>query len=187
MRKHSITILCVDADGFGLEVRRMVLESFGCKVTTCTRAGAALEQLNDQDYNVVIMDFAVEEMTGDELARNIKAAHPNIPLLMLSNLIYPPESVLPYIDGFATKGDSPRALMAMIQKSLRGSSRRSDSRPECAMVVGGLAVTDAAWLFTRLVDKSKSRKRESASDPEVDRQLPEAQKRLNPILAVPAS
>jgi CheY-like chemotaxis protein len=178
MRKHSITILCVDADSFGLEVRRMVLESFGCKVTTCTRAGAALEQLEAGDYNVVIMDFAVEEMTGDELARHIKAARPNTPLLMLSNLVYPPQSVLPFIDGFATKGDSPRTLMAMIEKSLRGSSRRSELQADRGLLVGGLAVTGAAWLFTRLVDKRKSRKRESASDPEVDRQIPEVQKRV---------
>lgn len=155
--KASRTILCVDADSFGLEVRKLVLESFGYKVLSATSGSGALTHFVRRRVDAVILDYAVEGMRGDELARKLKTLRPRTPVMMLSNMVYPPQSALPYIDGFATKGDSPQSLMATIEGMLR-RPRERERRAQRLIVAGGLAVTGLIWLMTRPVEETKPKR-----------------------------
>lgn len=154
MSRGKRTVLCVDADAFGLEVRKLVLESFGYKVLTTTSAREALGQFVRNPVDAVILDYALEETRGDALARKMKALRPQTPVLMLSNMVYPPQSALPYIDAFATKGDSPQSLISVIESMLKKPHKR-DTRAQQLIWAGGLAMTGVVWLVAKSMLRPK--------------------------------
>lgn len=148
MTRRSRTILCADADRFGMDVRRMVLERFGFRVITATTGASALRQILSRRVHAVVLDRDLEEMGGAELARRIKSLRPGTPVIMLSNLVYPPETALPYIDAFLTKGDPPESLVATIDQ-LRHPIEERETRAERLIWAGGLVITGLAWLLKR--------------------------------------
>jgi len=166
MKKRTFSVLCVDRDGFGLQVRRMVLESFGCKVLACTSGSDALASLASRSFDIVVMDSAVEGMQGEDLAREIKRTQPRMPVLMLSSTVYPPDTMRPYIDGFATKGEAPKTLMNTIEKSIR-ASRAAETRHIEQGWLGGIAA-GGARLLARAFDRNKRRREPSERPPEAD-------------------
>src|SRR6185369_6108138 len=58
-KRHSI--LCVDADGFGLQVRRLVLETAGHRVFAFTRPEEALRAMVSHQIDAVMLDQALED------------------------------------------------------------------------------------------------------------------------------
>ncbi len=156
MKKHDYAVMCVDGDGFGLQLRRLVLESFGCRVLSYTSGSDALAALLDNDVDIVLMDVVIEGMPGGELARELKRNRPDIPVLVLSSLAYPPEDVVPFIDGFATKGEWPADLMQTIRGTVMASRGR---RPNW---LSGLAVSGARF-FARAIDRRARHRARAAS------------------------
>lgn len=77
-------ILVVDDEKSIVELHRLVLESLGYKVTTCTQSGKALEIFRSHpgEYDLVITDMAMPKMTGAELAQQLIALRPTIPIIL---------------------------------------------------------------------------------------------------------
>lgn len=70
------------------------------------------------------------EMSGYEVAVELKRTSPGIPILMLSAYFPVPQDVLRVVDAYATKGESPLQLFeqvnVLLKKSLSG--RNHDQR-----------------------------------------------------------
>ena len=77
-------LLCIDDEPGGLEVRKMVLESAGYSVLTAGSGKAGLEIFTSQGVDLVILDYAMPEMSGYEVAVELKRTSPGTPILMLS-------------------------------------------------------------------------------------------------------
>jgi CheY-like chemotaxis protein len=58
----SKTILCVDDEATGLQVRRMLLESQGYAVITAENGQAALDLLSSQNLDLVVLDYSMPGM-----------------------------------------------------------------------------------------------------------------------------
>ena len=85
-------LLCIDDELGGLEVRKMVLESAGYAVLTAGSGKAGLEIFTSQRVDLVILDYAMPEMSGYEVAVELKRTSPGTPILMLSAYFpVPPE------------------------------------------------------------------------------------------------
>jgi CheY-like chemotaxis protein len=116
-------LLCIDDELDGLEVRKMVLESAGYSVFTAGNGKAGLELFTSQFIDLVILDYAMPEMSGYDVAVEMRRINPGIPILMLSAYFPVPQEVLNVVDAYATKGESPLQLFeevgVLLKKALR--------------------------------------------------------------------
>ena len=77
-------ILLVDDEPALLQILRIMLTTEGYAVETAWSSQEAWGLLNQSDYDLVVTDFNMPGMKGDELARLIKERWPGFPVVMLS-------------------------------------------------------------------------------------------------------
>jgi CheY-like chemotaxis protein len=116
-------LLCIDDEISGLQIRKMVLESAGYTVLTAEGGKAGLEILKAQPVDLVILDYAMPEMSGYTVAIEVRRIYPETPILMLSAYFPVPQEVLKVVDTYATKGGSPLRLFEMVDALLNESLR----------------------------------------------------------------
>lgn len=121
-------ILCIDDEPVGLRVRKLLLEHAGYKVLTASNGPEGLNIFSSQAISAVVLDYAMPEMNGAEVAAEMKRCNPNIPILMLSAYVDLPEEALKHVDARALKGESPRALITEIQKLIADKKDGSITR-----------------------------------------------------------
>jgi CheY-like chemotaxis protein len=77
-------ILVVDDEPFVCEAVKMMLAFDGHEVKTANSGKEALHVLDKDTFDLVITDFAMPAMKGDELAAAIKARLPKQPVVMIT-------------------------------------------------------------------------------------------------------
>jgi CheY-like chemotaxis protein len=75
-------ILVVDDEPSVLRAVNLLLSLDGHEVSTVTSGAAALALLEQSQFDLVITDYSMVEMKGDQLATHIKARWPEQPILM---------------------------------------------------------------------------------------------------------
>ena len=115
-KKHLI--LCIDDAEVSLRIRKLLLSGAGYEVVTATSGEAGLEIFRHTSIDLVIADHFLTEKTGTEIAREMKALKPDIPILIVSAAAEKPEGV-EFADGFVSKGEDPNSLLHMIADLLR--------------------------------------------------------------------
>jgi two-component system, OmpR family, response regulator CpxR len=122
------TILCVDDEENQLAVRKLVLESKGYAVLTAPSGQAALGLLAQYPVDLVLSDHLMPGLTGAELARQIKAQTPELPVILISAVNEIPADAA-NADLFMSKLDGPIAMCdnisAMLARAKRGSGNSS--------------------------------------------------------------
>jgi CheY-like chemotaxis protein len=108
------TILCIDDDQDLLDGERAFLESFGYTVLTAASGRKGLELASAYSVDVVIVDYVMPEMNGQELAAEIKRLRPHAPIIMLSGAGDVPEQALRSADVFIAKALLASQLMPAI-------------------------------------------------------------------------
>lgn len=82
----SETILLVDDEEMVLDVSRELLEGLGYSVETAAGGKAAILSLKAKTdaIDLVILDFTMPEMGGEETFRHLKSIRPDVPVLVSS-------------------------------------------------------------------------------------------------------
>jgi CheY-like chemotaxis protein len=118
-------ILCVDDEENQLAVRKMVLEQAGYSVLAAGSGQQALALLAAHPIDLVLSDHLMPGLTGTELARQIKAGNPGLPVILISAVNEIPADAA-YADLFMSKLDGPQAMCqnisAILARSKNGSS-----------------------------------------------------------------
>ena len=102
-------ILCVDDEENQLAVRKLVLEQAGYSVLTAGSGQQALDLLAGHPIDLVLSDHLMPGLTGTELARQIKAQDPDLPVILISAVNEIPADAA-YADLFMSKLDGPQAM-----------------------------------------------------------------------------
>ena len=110
-------ILCIDDADIALRVRKLLLGSEGYNVLTASSGEDGLEIFKQNPVELVIADHFLSGRTGTEIAREMKALKPEVPILILSAAMEKPEG-LEFTDGFLAKGESPNVLLNKITQLL---------------------------------------------------------------------
>ena len=123
-------ILCVDDEENQLAVRKLVLESKGYEVLTAASGQQALSLLAQHQVDLVLSDHLMPGLTGAELARQIKAQKPELPVILISAVNEIPADAA-NADLFMSKLDGPMAMCeniaAMLARARDGSWNRSSN------------------------------------------------------------
>ncbi|MGA2902975.1 MAG: response regulator [Candidatus Korobacteraceae bacterium] len=85
-------ILLVDDDATGRSVRALVLAANGHHVLEVGEAQAALSALASEPIRLVIVDYFLDGLTGDELARQMRLVKADVPILLLSGSEVPEDT-----------------------------------------------------------------------------------------------
>ena len=78
--KPKRTILCVDDNEQSLSIRKVMLETRGYRVVTCTGGEDALERFKKGGVDLVLTDLIMPGLDGTKLIEEIKSLSPQTPV-----------------------------------------------------------------------------------------------------------
>jgi DNA-binding NarL/FixJ family response regulator len=71
--------------------------------------------------NLVLLDYAMPDMNGDDVAATMKRIKPDVRILMFSGVSNLPENARLHVDAFLQKGQSPTVVLNKIEQLLQSS------------------------------------------------------------------
>jgi len=136
--KPKRTILCVDEDERSLSIRKVMLETRGYRVVTCSEAGRAIDLMRIGGIDLILADLMMLKLSSAKLIDQLKAISPSTPAIVFSgSLSNCPDDIL--ADVFLSKANCSAAqLLDHIRMAL---VRKRGPRPTmaCATAAGRLA------------------------------------------------
>ncbi len=99
MGGSKATVLAVDDDALCLDSLRALLEADGRTVLTATGGRAALALAARQRPDLIVLDYAMPEMTGLEVLQALRKAGDQVPVILLSAKSDPYDKAAGYASG----------------------------------------------------------------------------------------
>jgi CheY-like chemotaxis protein len=109
-------VLCVDDERVGLHVRKLLLERSGYKVLTANDGRTGLAIFKENPIEAVVLDYAMPGMHGGEVAAQMRAQKPDVPILLLSAYVGLPSDVTGLVNVYMTKGEGAPALLEKLDR-----------------------------------------------------------------------
>jgi DNA-binding response OmpR family regulator len=114
-RKDTL-LLCVDDDLATLTLIKITLERQGFSVIAATHWRDAMDAFRNNPIDLVILDYEMPELKGDELAVLIRRDNSKVPLILHSGAPHIPEAAIRATDAFVEKGIDIQVLIAAVDK-----------------------------------------------------------------------
>jgi DNA-binding response OmpR family regulator len=109
-------LLCIDDDQEMLECERAFLEAFGYTVLIEPSGRKGLELASIHSVDIVIVDYVMPEMNGQEFAIEMRRLRPQAPIIMLSAALDVPKEALNLVDAFIAKDHLSSQLLPAIAR-----------------------------------------------------------------------
>ncbi len=100
-----LTVLCIDDHLQCLYLRGEVLSSAGFHVLTVNNGEAGIALAEQHAVDVLVLDYSMPKMDGEEVARILKKDYPRLPIILCSGLENIPQRMFDLVDAFVRKGD----------------------------------------------------------------------------------
>jgi CheY-like chemotaxis protein len=111
---QSALLLCIDDNEEVLECEKLFLESFGYTVLTAKSGGKGLELASIHSVDVVIVDYLMPKMNGQEVAIEMRRLRPQASIILLTAAVDVPEQTLNLVDAFIAKDHLASELLPAI-------------------------------------------------------------------------
>jgi len=134
----SARVLIVDDDPVVRDVVGSMLRSANLTAREVEDGEAALAALVEEPFDLVITDLSMPDLSGLELAREVRARWPRVPILLLTGWAESPETTgvnLELVDSVLTKPISMSALLRQVTAALAPNPSRplvGSSKPAAA-------------------------------------------------------
>jgi two-component system, OmpR family, response regulator CpxR len=138
MRPKKI-ILCVDDNEQELSVLKFMLSTNGYRVVSASNGPDAIDLFVDHAVDLVLSDYAMPKMNGDQLVIRLKQIASHVPMILLGD----PQKMGDQMHGadalLAKKNCSPQELLERIKvmsarkRGPRKGSTRMIAQPELAV------------------------------------------------------
>jgi DNA-binding response OmpR family regulator len=121
-------ILCIEDEPNLLTIRQLLLSSVGYQVIGVTSGSAGLELFKQEKIDLVVTDHLLPDISGVEVAAEMKRLNPDVPIILLTGLFEAPEGAQ-NADLFLTKSISTEEFLASVAKLMnRKLEAGGDSR-----------------------------------------------------------
>ncbi len=143
------TILIVDDEPTIVEVVGLYLQREGFQVRTAANGNAALQAIEQQRPDLVVLDLMLPGLNGLEVTRRLRASG-ELPIIMLTARTEEADRVVGLelgADDYVTKPFSARELVARVKAVLRrthSEAASADAVAPTALAIGGLRLDPAA-------------------------------------------
>lgn len=128
-KQQSLKILVVDDNDINQKVVAGFLEKEKYILDKAYDAETAIEKVNTNNYDVVLMDIQLPKMRGDEAAKVIRQKHKNLPIIALTGNLMGSD-IENYqkagMNGFLEKPIDPKKLKQTLQNT--GNHTKSDNQ-----------------------------------------------------------
>ncbi|MBQ8546197.1 MAG: response regulator transcription factor [Clostridia bacterium] len=133
-----LRILVVDDDDNTRMFLRAVLENNGYTVSTAANGKRALEVMDKEHIDLVVLDIMMPEMDGYEFTKIVRESQNNLPILMVSAKQLPQDKHKGFIvgtDDYITKPIDDEEMLYRIKALLRRAKIATERRIEIGEVV----------------------------------------------------
>ena len=123
---ETARILIVDDNPEIREIIRILLQGEGYDIEEAKNGTKALEMLELQMFDLIILDIMMPELDGFSAAREIRKVRPNLPIILLSARGEEYDKIHGFeldIDDYVVKPFSPKELMMRVAAVLRRSGK----------------------------------------------------------------
>jgi len=135
--------------------KQIVAEGFDQMVVEEVETGrGVLDALNDTSCHAVVLDIDLPDINGLDVLRQLKAARPDLPVVMLSFHTEAEYAIRAFKAGasaYLTKDSAPDELLAALKKALQGGKYVTASLAE--MLAGSLGIDAPPLLYQTLSDR----------------------------------
>jgi CheY-like chemotaxis protein len=114
-------ILCLDDEESLLSLLEMVLKLNGYLPLPAANGRQALRLAATHRLDAAVLDYGLPDMTGAEVARELKRRSPDIPILLFTGAYDIPLSAVAYLDVLVRKSDGVNALLTNLESLTRWS------------------------------------------------------------------
>ncbi len=117
----------------------MVLVKQGYDILPAVSAAQALDLLERHHVDLVLTDQMMPGVVGTELARQLRATRPSLPIIIVSGVNEIPDDAV-FADRFVSKVEGPEALfrnIAEVLEQYRNGSHPPNG-PDCATPAGNV-------------------------------------------------
>lgn len=124
--KPAGRILVVEDDPAVQKALRRLFETEGYSVEVQSDGRAAVDSFRTMAPLAVVLDLRLPKLSGSDVCKEIKAAAPTLPIIVLSAASDVSDKVLLLelgADDYVTKPFSPRELLARVRAALRHTAR----------------------------------------------------------------
>ncbi len=124
-RASGQTILLADDDAEYLEATRLLLEREGHRVLMATNGPAALELLREHQIDVLLLDYFMPGMTGEQVVVKLREFNPYVQVILQTGYASekPPRELLKRLDiqGYFDKSEGPDKLLLWTDVGLKAA------------------------------------------------------------------
>ena len=141
-------VLVVDDDPVVGKSFDRVLSGKGYAVITASNAQEALNKLDAEDYDVVFTDIKMPGMSGLEMAEQVKARRPWLPVVIVTGYGSPDNEARAEaagVSGFLRKPLSPEMIEGSAQKALSEKDATAQSATAAAAMTQPAATPAPSW------------------------------------------
>jgi CheY-like chemotaxis protein len=117
------SLLCIDDHKPSLAGWCLYLQGAGYYVETSHSAEEGLQLFATHPIDLVLLDYAMPEVDGGEVAATMKRIKPQVRIVMFSGVAEVPENARMHVDAFLQKGQHPTAVLQTIEELLRVEER----------------------------------------------------------------
>jgi putative two-component system response regulator len=120
--KTNHTLLVVDDDPYVLESIAALLREFDYTVHTCQNAHDAMKQVEKNQYDVILTDIKMPQVTGIELLQSIHAYDRQVPVILMTafaELDVAVDAIKRGAFDFITKPYNPDYLLHSVEKAVK--------------------------------------------------------------------
>ncbi len=112
----SEKVLLIDDEEDFLEIMSERMGAREMDVSTATSADEALEKLEKEDYDAIILDFKMPDMDGIEALKRIKSKRPNSQIILLTGYATVEKTVEAMKIGAVDFQEKPADIEALTEK-----------------------------------------------------------------------
>ncbi|MBX0314076.1 response regulator transcription factor [Planococcus glaciei] len=130
MEQNTTVLICDDSEAVH-ESLHAYLEAEGMKSVSVYNGNLALQLLNEQHFDLVVLDIMMPGLFGTEVCKEIRKTN-DIPILMLSARSEEVDRIIGLeigADDYITKPFSPREVVVRIKTILKRVQPKKDSVP----------------------------------------------------------
>ncbi len=135
-------VLLVEDDVSMMSMMKIALSREGFELDMATRGREATELINQQEYDMIVLDLMLPDMDGYQLLRDIRGRGKHTPVLILSGLSHidnKVEGLTSGADDYLTKPFDRRELIARIHSLIRRGNT-STGAPKKNVETGNLKI-----------------------------------------------
>jgi len=112
-------VLVVDDDKLTRDGLHMLLESEGFAVSSCANGAVALDLIRNKQFEILLIDYRMPEMNGDELTRQLRPLCPDALIIGISIESRGQAFLKSGADAFLGKHELVRKLPPLIKNRIR--------------------------------------------------------------------